>query len=294
MRYQFIYREERLYPRTLLCQVLQVSRSGYYAFRQRAEPPKAVPEELALVATVQRIAHDTHGTYGSRRMMHELQAGGHAVGRYRTRTLMKQAQVAVKRRKRWTTTTQSRHAHPIAPNHLARQFTVAVPNQVWAGDITYLWTQAGWVYLAVVVDLFSRKVVGWALEATLASGLVEEALKMAIGRRQPAPGLLHHSDRGSQYAGHDYQALLQTHEFQCSMSRKGNCWDNAVVERFFGTLKREWTHAQSFRTHQEAKAAVIEYIEMFYNSHRRHSTLGYLSPNEFEAQAEVAAEDGDR
>jgi len=223
-------------------------------------------------------------------MMHELQAGGHAVGRYRTRTLMRHAQVTVKRRRRWTTTTQSRHAHPIAPNHLARQFTVAAPNQVWAGDITYLWTQAGWLYLAVVVDLFSRKVVGWALEATLASVLVEEALKMAIGRRQPLPGLLHHSDRGSQYAGHDYQALLQAHECQCSMSRKGNCWDNAVVERFFGTLKREWTHERSFLTRQEAKAAVIEYIEMFYNSHRRHSTLGYLSPNEFEAQARGAEE----
>lgn len=290
MRYQFIHREERTYPLTLLCHVLQVSRSGYYAFRQRADQPKPVTDELALVAVVQRIAHDTHATYGSRRMMHELRAGGHAVGRYRTRTLMRKAQVRVQRRRRWTTTTQSRHAHPVAPNHLARQFTVAVPNQVWAGDITYLWTQAGWVYLAVVVDLFSRKVVGWALEATLASVLVEEALKMAIGRRQPAPGLLHHSDRGSQYAGHDYQALLQTHEFQCSMSRKGNCWDNAVVERFFGTLKREWTDARSFLTHQEAKAAVIEYIEMFYNSYRRHSTLGYLSPNEFEAQARGAGE----
>ena len=288
MRYQFIHREERTYPRTLLCQVLQVSRSGYYAFLQRAEQLTPVPDELVLVAAVQRIAYDTHATYGSRRMMHELQAEGHAVGRYRTRTLMKKAHVTVQRGKRWTTTTQSRHAHPIAPNHLARQFTVAAPNQVWAGDITYLWTQAGWLYLAVVVDLFSRKVVGWALQATLASVLVEEALKMAVGRRQPSPGLLHHSDRGSQYAGHDYQALLQAHEFQCSMSRKGNCWDNAVVERFFGTLKREWTQARSFLTHQEAKAAVIEYIEMFYNSHRRHSTLGYVSPNEFEAQTRGA------
>jgi transposase InsO family protein len=290
MRYQFIQQEQQVDSPTLLCRVLQVSRSGYYAFLQRAKAPKPGTDELALVAAVQRIAHATHATYGSRRMMHELQAGGHAVGRYRTRTLMKKAQVTVIRRRRWTTTTQSRHAHPIAPNHLARQFTVAAPNQVWAGDITYLWTQTGWLYLAVVMDLFSRKVVGWALQATLASVLVEEALQMAVGRRQPPPGLLHHSDQGSQYAGHDYQALLQAHEFQCSMSRKGNCWDNAVVERFFGTLKREWTQARSFRTHQEAKAAVIEYIEMFYNSHRRHSTLGYLSPNEFEAQARNAEE----
>jgi len=252
---------------------LQISRSSYYAFRQRAKVPKPVTDELALVAAVQRIAHTT---YGSRRMMHELRAEGHVVGRYRTRTLMRKAQVTVKRRRWWTMTTQSRHAHPVAPN------------QVWAGDITYLWTQEGWLYLAVVLDLFSRKVVGWALEATLASALVEEALTMAVGRRQSPPGLLLHSDRGSQYAGDDYQALLQTYEFQCSMSRKGNCWDNAVVERFFGTLKREWTHDRSFLTRQEAKATVIEYMEMFYNSHRRHSTLGYLSPNAFEVQAKAA------
>jgi putative transposase len=289
MRYQFIHQEQHAYPLTLLCSVLQVSRSGYYTFRQRAERPKAGPDERVLMAEVQRIAWESRHTYGSRRMQVELQARGHAVGRYQTRRLMRNAQVTVvTRRRRWPRTTQSRHAHPVAPNHLARQFTVAAPNQVWAGDISYLWTQEGWLYLAVVVDLFSRKVVGWALAATLASSLVEEALTMAVGRRQPSPGLLHHSDRGSQYAGHAYQALLQTHEFQCSMSRKGNCWDNAVVERFFGTLKREWTDGRRFLTRQEAKAAVIEYIEMFYNSHRRHSTLGYLSPNAFEAQATVA------
>lgn len=288
MRYPFIQREQLTYPLTLLCRVLQVSRSAYYTFLRRAASPSGLAQEVALVAEVQRIARETRATYGSRRMMVELQAGGHAVGRYRTRTLMRKAQVTVKRRTRWTTTTQSRHAHPIAPNHLARQFTVATPNQAWAGDITYLWTQEGWLYLAVVLDLFSRKVVGWALEATLASALVEEALTMAVGRRQPPPGLLLHSDRGSQYAGHDYQALLQTHEFQCSMSRKGDCWDNAVVERFFGSLKREWTNACRYLTRYEAKRDVVDYIEMFYNSHRRHSTLGYLSPNAFEAQAQVA------
>ncbi len=228
MRYPFIQREQGNYSLTLLCRVLQVSRSGYYAFLQRAEQPADLTDERVLVAEVQRIAHETRATYGSRRMMVELQARGYAVRRYRTRTLMRQAQVAVKQRRRWTTTTQSRHAHPVAPNYLARQFTVAAPNQVWAGDISYLWTQEGWLYLAVVLDLFSRKVVGWALEATLASALVEEALTMAVGRRQPPSGLLHHSDRGSQYAGHDYQVLLQTHEFPCSMSRKGDCWDNGV------------------------------------------------------------------
>ncbi len=288
MRYPFIQREQLTYPLTLLCRVLQVSRSAYYTFLRRAASPSGLAQEVALVAEVQRIARETRATYGSRRMMVELQAGGYVVGRYRTRTLMRKAQVTVKRRTRWTTTTQSRHPHPIAPNHLARQFTVATPNQAWAGDITSRWTQEGWLYLAVVLDLFSRKVVGWALEATLASALVEEALTMAVGRRQPPPGLLLHSDRGSQYAGHDYQALLQTHEFQCSMSRKGDCWDNAVVERFFGSLKREWTNACSYLTRYEAKRDVVDYIEMFYNSHRRHSTLGYLSPNAFEAQAQVA------
>lgn len=288
MRDQFIHREKLTYPLTVLCQVLQVSRSGYYAFLPRAGQSADGTDELVLIAEIQRIAHASHATYGSRRMRGDLQARGHPVGRYRTRTLMRKVQVTVTRRRRWTTTTQSRHAHPVAPNHLARQFTVAAPNQVWASDISYLGTQEGWLYLAVVVDLFSRKVVGWALAATLASPLVEAALTMAVGRRQPPPGLLHHSDRGSQYAGDDYQALLQRDEFQCSMSQKGDCWDNAVVERFLGTLKREWTHDRQFPTRQEAKAAVIEYIEMFYNSHRRHSTLGYLSPNAFEAQAKVA------
>jgi transposase InsO family protein len=207
MRYPFIQREQGTYSLTLLCRVLQVSRSGSDAFLQRAEQPAEVTDERVLVAEVQRIAHDTRGTYGSRRMMVELQARGYAVGRYRTRTLMRNAQVAVKRRQRWTTTTQSRHTHPVAPNDLARQFTVAAPNQVWAGDMSYWWTQEGWLYRAVVLDLFSRKVGGWALTATLASALVEEALTMAVGRRQPPSGLLHHSDRGSQYAGHDYQVL---------------------------------------------------------------------------------------
>lgn len=179
MRHQFIQQEQRVYSPTLLCRVLQVSRSGYYASRQRVAQPKPVMEELALVAAVQRIAHATHATYGSRRMMHELQAGGHAVGRYRTRTLMKKAQVTVIRRRRWTTTTQSRHAHPIAPNHLARQFTVAAPNQVWAGDITYLWTQTGWLYLAVVMDLFSRKVVGVGIASDVGQ---------CAGGRGPADG----------------------------------------------------------------------------------------------------------
>lgn len=200
---------------------------------------------------------------------------------------MRQAGVSVRRTRPWVPrTTDSRHALPVAPNLLNRQFAVAAPNRVWGSDITYLPTQEGWLYLAIVVDLFSRKVVGWAVAATMETSLVETALEMAMGRRQPSPGLLHHSDRGSQYASQAYQTLLQRHQMPCSMSRTGNCWDNAVVERVFGSLKREGLSDHPADTHATAKAATIEYFEMFDHSHRRHSTLGYLSPNAFEAQAQ--------
>jgi transposase InsO family protein len=203
------------------------------------------------------------------------------------RTLMWQAGVSVKPKHPWVPrTTDSRHGEPVAPNRLARQFTVETPNQVWGSDITYLPTQDGWLFLAVVVDLFSRKIVGWAMASTLETSLVATALTMAIGRRHPLPGLLHHSDRGSQYASQTYQALLQQHQMVGSMSRRGNCWDNAVVERVFRSLKHEGLDdTAKEQPATTVKAIVIDYIEMFYNSHRLHSTLGYLSPNAFEAQA---------
>lgn len=210
------------------------------------------------------------------------------VGRWRTRTLMRHAGVSVKRKRPWVPrTTDSRHGEPVAPNRLDRQFTVTAPNRVWGSDITYLPTQDGWLYLAVVVDLFSRKIVGWALASIMETSLVATALNMAIGRRQPPPGLLHHSDRGSQYASQTYQVLLQQHQMVGSMSRRGNCWDNAVVERVFRSVKHEGLDDTAKEQPAETvKATVIDYMEMFYNSHRLHSTLGYRSPNAFEAQSQ--------
>ena len=207
------------------------------------------------------------------------------MGRYRTRTLMRQAHLKPRRARRRPHTTDSRHASPIAPNVLNRQFTVAAPNRVWGSDITALWTLEGWLYIAIVVDLFSRKVVGWACAASMATGLVTRALHMAIGQRQPAPGLLHHSDRGSQYASTEYQRQLRAARMGCSMSRKGNCYDNAVVERVFRSLKDEGFADQPPATRAHATLSVIDYLAMFYNSQRLHSTLGYQSPNAFEAQA---------
>jgi putative transposase len=277
------------WPVTVLCEVFGVSRSGFYAYMQRQGSLERTGHELAVVARVKEIARETGHSYGSRRMAKQLQNEGYAVGRYKARQLMHQAGVVVRRpRRRHPVTTHSRHGYAVAPNLLARQFDVAQPDKVWAGDITYLWTAEGWLYLAALLDVHSRKVVGWAMSNRIDAALVQEALHMAIGRRRPAAGLLHHSDRGSQYACSAYQAVLAEHGICCSMSRKGDCLDNAVVERFFGSLKGERTSHRQYATRQEARDDVIDYIEMFYNSTRLHSYLGYVSPNEFEGLAKVA------
>ena len=290
MRYPFIHTERQMYPVRLLCAVLEVSRSGYYRFVQRGGG-RAQPEP-ALIVQVQRLHRASRGTYGSRRLCHALRREGCQVGRYRTRTLMRHANLPRRRARRRPHTTDSRHASPIAPNHLNRQFTVAAPNRVWGSDITALWTQEGWLYVAIVVDLFSRKVVGWACAASMATRLVTMAFQMAVGQRHPAPGLLHHSDRGSQYASTEYQRQLRAAEMVCSMSRKGNCYDNAVVERVFRSLKEEGFSEQPPDTQAHATLGVIDYLAMFYNSRRLHSTLGYMSPNAFEAQAARAGARG--
>jgi putative transposase len=277
------------WPVAVLCEVLEVSRSGFYAYVQRHAAPRIDRDEVALLARVKAIHAETRQSYGSRRMAKQLQADGFAVGRYKARRLMRQAAVAVRRpRQRHPVTTDSRHRHAVAPNLLARQFDVAQPDQGWAGDITYLWTAEGWLYLAVLLDLYSRKVVGWAMSPHVDAALVQKALHMALGRRQPAMGLLHHSDRGSQYSCPAYQRLLEAAGMRCSMSRKGECLDNAVAERFFGSLKQERTAHYQYTTRQDAKDDVIDYIEMFYNSQRKHSYLGYVSPNEYEARHKVA------
>ena len=213
---------------------------------------------------------------------------GHDVGEHRVARLMRQEGIRAKTVKKWRATTQSNHRLPVATNALNRQFTVTHPNRVWAGDITDVWTTEGWLYLAVVLDLYSRLVIGWAMGQRLTGELAEQALLMALTNRQPSAGLRHHSDRGSQYAATHYQQVLTSHGITPSMSRKGNCWDNACVESFFGTLKRELVYHRHYATREDATQDIFEYIEVFYNRTRRHSTLGYHSPAEYEARTAVA------
>jgi putative transposase len=259
---------------------MEVSRSGYYRFLKKSHQ-KPVDKDFKLLSDVRHIHQKSRGTYGSRRMVKSLQTAGYSIGRYKTRRLMKKAGLEVKPRKKFKRTTDSRHKLPVAPNLVNQQFQVARPNSIWCGDITYLWTLEGWLYLAIIIDLYSRKVVGWALDAQLKTSLALEALRMAYWRQKPTKGLIHHSDRGSQYASHDYQQALKIYGMIPSMSRKGDCYDNAVAESFFHTLKNDQFGDQVYSTRLEARQAVIDYIEMFYNSHRLHSSLGYVSPNDF-------------
>jgi putative transposase len=278
------------WPVTVLCEVWEVSRSGFYAYLRRQGPAGKAGDELVLIAQVKAIAAKTRHSYGSRRMAKQLQAEGFAVGRAKARRWMHTAGVMVRRPTHHRPMTpDSRHGYGVAPNLLARQFDVGTSDQVWVGDITYLWTQEGWLYLSVLLDLSARKGVGWAMSSHIDAALVQEALRMAVGRRQPTAGLLHHADRGSQYACHAYQRLLDEAGRRWSMSRKGDCLDHAVAERFFGSLKRERTAHCSYATRQDARDDVIDYIEMFYNSTRLHSYLGYRSPNDYEAVLKVAS-----
>ena len=216
-------------------------------------------------------------------MARALQDEGFVVGRAQARRFMQEAGVSVKRAtRRGPVTTESRHGYNIAPNLLARQFDVDRPDQAWVGDMTYVWTGEGWLYVSTLFDLYSRKVVGWAMSSRIDTALAKDALRMAIGHRSPSAGRIHHTDRGSQYASHAYQDMLRHHGMVCSMSGKGECLDHAVAERFFGSLTREWTSHRSYETRQEARDDIIEYIEMFSNANRKHSYLGYLSPNAYE------------
>ena len=282
MKYELIAVSRQDWPVAVMCETLEVSRSGYYDY-VKTQTAENSTDKLELLTRIKAIHAETRQCYGSRRMTRALQAEGFQVGRYKVRRLMKEAGVSVKRRStRKPQTTDSNHDYAVAPNILNREFDVAKPNETWVGDITYLWTQEGWLYLAVLLDLYSRKVVGWSLSSHVDSELVQGALEMAIGRRHPQAGLIHHTDRGSQYASHAYRDILRDHAMVCSMSGKGDCLDNAVAERFFGSLKRERTSNRHYETRQEARHDVIDYIEMFYNSTRLHSYLGYTSPNEYE------------
>ena len=279
--------EKANYSVTLLCRVMEVSRSGFYDFLERHQRPIDA-RELQLIVKVRTIHKANDQAYGSRRISKALRAEGEDIGRYRAATLMSKARVEVRQKKRFRVTTDSNHHYPVAPNRLDRQFDIETPNTAWGADITYLWTDEGWLYLAVVMDLFSRRVVGWSLSGRMKVDLVHDALGMAIGRRKPGRGLLHHSDRGCQYACHAYQDMLKDQGMIPSMSRKGDCWDNAVIERFFRSLKTERTNHRRYATREAARRDVIHYIEMFYNARRLHSYLGYVSPVEYEKLAKVA------
>jgi putative transposase len=284
--FAFIAAEKAQFPIRVLCRALDVSPSGYYAAQQR--PPSArTQRDTALLRRLHVLHADSRRTYGRPRLRRALRQAGFHVGDRRVRRLMRAGGLVARGRRRYRVTTDSRHDAPVAPNHLARAFTVTRPNRVWAGDITALWTTEGWLYLAVLLDLASRRVVGWAADATMDTELSLAALRQALTRRRIRRGLLHHSDRGVQYASARYQALLRQHGMRVSMSRKGNCWDNSVVESFFRTLKTE-LHPMTWPTRAEARRAIVDYIECFYNRQRLHSTLDYRTPAAFEARFKTA------
>lgn len=260
-----------------------VSTSAYYAWCNAPQHGDKKQQDQRLVDKVRQIFSDNKHCFGSRRLSDRLKKQGIAVGRYKTRQLMRELKLVVRYPKRFKITTDSNHSEAISPNRLDRHFKVAKPNQVWTTDITYVWTLQGWLYVAVVIDLFSRQVVGWAIDDHMRTSLCVQALQMAFWRRKPPPGLLHHSDRGSQYASRNYREHLAIMGMQQSMSRKGNCWDNSPTERFFRSLKHEQLNYERFKTKEAAKLSVIDYLA-FYNGRRSHSTLGYQSPIEFERE----------
>ena len=284
MRFGFIDAEKANHSVRDLCRNLQVSRSGFYAWRGRPESQRR-QEDRRLTQVIRTAHRESRCTYGSPRLHADLHELGERVSRKRIARLMQEAGLEARRRRRFKRTTDSNHSHPIAANLLDRQFTVDRPNLWWAGDITYVWTGEGWLYLAVLLDVFSRRVVGWSMATTITRQLTLDALQMALDGRAPGPELGHHTDRGSQYASNDYRKRLKANGITCSMSRKGNCWDNAVSESFFASLKIECVYRQRLATRGQARAAIFDYIEVFYNRQRRHSTLGNISPAEFERRA---------
>ena len=288
MTFAFIAKHRGIWPARWLCEALGVSRAGFYAWRTRPPSARARADE-ALLLRVRASFLASACTYGARRIWHDLFADGIACGRHRIERLMRQAALRARPRRRGLPLdTGVRSTHAVAPNVLNRAFDAASANRKWVADFTYLWTAEGWLYVAAVMDLFSRRVVGWSMSATMTAQLVTDALVMAIWWRGTPNPVLHHSDRGSQYTSEPFQRLLDDHGVTCSMSRAGNVWDNAVMESFFSSLKTERTAAKRYRTRAQAKADVFDYIECFYNPRRRHSTLGYLSPMEFEMKAGLA------
>lgn len=283
MKYQFIEAHRDQYPVTLMCRVLDIARSGYYAWRKQPLSARKMAD-LLLLMHIRDIFEQSRQTYGSYRIQATLADQGLRCGRKRVARLMREYELEPKTTRPFkVVTTDTNHTLPVAPNRLNQEFTADRPDQIWLADITYVPTAEGWLYLAVVLDLYSRRIVGWAMSDSLHRQLVIDALQMALTARQPPPGLLHHSDRGSQYASEEYQALLTQAQMVGSMSRKGNCYDNAPLESFFGTFKTELVFHQHYATQAEARLDIFEYIEVFYNRFRRHSALGYNSPVNYEA-----------
>jgi putative transposase len=281
VRYQFIEAHRPEWPTRLMCQILGVSTGGYYQWRRR--PPGARQERReALVAAIEAIHREVKARYGSPRIHAELVARGEPCCVNRVAKLMREHGIAARTKRRFRCTTDSNHNRPVAENLVDRHFEPEAPNRVWTADITYIPTREGWLYLAAVEDLYSRRIVGWSMSERIDSRLVVDALEMAVSRRRPGDDLVAHSDRGSQYASEHYQGLLASHGITCSMSRRANCWDNAPMESFFASLKRELVHDEDYATRAEARASLFEYIEVFYNRIRRHSSLGYRSPAEYE------------
>ena len=294
MKYAWIVSNKAHWPITLACEVLGVSASGYFEHGRRKKLPKPSKpgahkrmSDEALLTHIRAIHAEVKGEYGWPKMWKELVARGHRVGKERVRRLMQLHGIRARCKRKFVVTTDSKHRLPIAPDLVQRNFTPTAPNQIWTGDITYIATDEGWLYLAAVIDLFSRQVVGWSMQPHMQSSLVTDALKMAWFRRHPAPGLIFHSDRGSQYCGHEFQETLAGYKMRSSMSRKGNCWDNAPTESLWGRMKVGRLYGQKFATRRQAMDEVIDWLT-FYNHRRLHSTLGYVSPMQFEKSWDAA------
>ena len=281
MKYAWIDEHRGAYGLAESCAVLEVSISGYHAWKRGGTPDRKRLTDAQMLALIQAIHSELKSAYGSPRMARELRDRGFPASKQRVERLMRENGIRARHKRRFKATTDSKHALPVAPNLLARDFTPAKPNLVWTADMTYIWTDEGWLYLAVVLDLFNREVVGWSIKPRMTADIVIDALTMAWFRKKPAPGLIHHSDRGSQYASHAFQARLEEYGVIASMSRKGNCWDNAPTESFFNSLKNERVHGTRYSTRTDAEADLFDYIEPFYNRRRQHSTLGYASPMKF-------------
>ena len=287
MKFKFIEVHREIFSVRLMCKLLKVSSSGYYAWRQRT-PSKRAQEDAEFEIEIGKIHADSHGIYGYRRIYQALLALDKKVSRRRVARLMRKLQRQGRQYRRYVVTTKPGKRLPDIPDHLKRRFTSDQPNKVWVADITYVRVGPGWLYLAVVLDLFSRRIVGWAMAPRLAQELTLRALKMALQTRRPLPGLIHHSDRGTQYTSHAYQLLLKAHQVQPSMGKVGSCFDNAAMESFFGSFKSEWLHFQRLETRQQAMTSSFYYIESFYNRKRLHSANGYLSPLAFEEASAIS------